>query len=475
MTATPDSPPARLLSARHLPFVVAAVALVTLGAYENRATITVLPVVARDLHGMALFGAASAVPSATFLVGAALAGALADRRGPRVPVALGIGGFVVAAFAVALAPSMPVLLLGRAVGGFGEAMLDVGLSVLIARALPTELRARMFSLFATAWIVPSLVGPGVAGAINDHLGWRAVFALGGLAALPVVPALVPALRRTADSQVVPDGPALRTTVLASLAAAVGVTAISLAGPELHGSTLHRLLAAGSVLAGLAVTLAAAPTLLPSGTLRARCGAASVVALRGLVAAAFGLLGAFLPLILQATRGMSPAASGVTLGVTGLCWAIGSNLASRNWSQVRLSAAQRVRIGLGCIVIGGIGVLAFVTGIGSYTLLLGFWSVAGIGMGVTSNSLSTALLELAPAESLGLHQSAASTTGVVAQGLSAAGAGAAIALTAGGHDAFVGIVAAGIAIALVALVLTPRMDRDCATPESPRDRVALLGV
>lgn len=156
----PSEPPSeRLLTSRHLPFVIAAVALVTLGAYENRATLTVLPVVARDLDGMAFFGTASALPSATFLVGAALAGLLSDRFGPRIPLAIGVSAFVTAAFAVAFAPTMGLLLVGRAVGGFGEAMLDIGLTVLVARAIPQQLHARMFSMFATAWIVPSLFGP----------------------------------------------------------------------------------------------------------------------------------------------------------------------------------------------------------------------------------------------------------------------------------------------------------------------------
>jgi len=41
----------RLFTRRYLPFVIAAVSLVTLAAFENRATSTILPSVARDLHG----------------------------------------------------------------------------------------------------------------------------------------------------------------------------------------------------------------------------------------------------------------------------------------------------------------------------------------------------------------------------------------------------------------------------------------
>ena len=50
-TATHDVPPrtASLRDRAHLPFAVGAVALVTLGAFENRATMTVLPTVAPEM------------------------------------------------------------------------------------------------------------------------------------------------------------------------------------------------------------------------------------------------------------------------------------------------------------------------------------------------------------------------------------------------------------------------------------------
>ena len=60
-TAPPETRPS-LLAREHLPFATGAVALVTLGAFENRAVSTVLPTVARDLDGLWLFGAASAAP-----------------------------------------------------------------------------------------------------------------------------------------------------------------------------------------------------------------------------------------------------------------------------------------------------------------------------------------------------------------------------------------------------------------------------
>lgn len=60
-------------------------------------------------------------------------------------------------------------------------MLDIAITVLIARMIPHDLRPRMCSMIATAWIVPSLVGPGIAGLIAEQYGWRAVFLVGAVA------------------------------------------------------------------------------------------------------------------------------------------------------------------------------------------------------------------------------------------------------------------------------------------------------
>lgn len=66
-----------LLSPEYRWVTIAALALVTIGAYENRAVTTILPIVATELDGLRWFGLATALPAATFLFASALGG-----RGP---------------------------------------------------------------------------------------------------------------------------------------------------------------------------------------------------------------------------------------------------------------------------------------------------------------------------------------------------------------------------------------------------------
>jgi hypothetical protein len=36
---------------------------------------------------------------------------------------------------------------------------------------PEHLRRKVFAAFAAAWVIPSLVGPALAGLVVEHLGW----------------------------------------------------------------------------------------------------------------------------------------------------------------------------------------------------------------------------------------------------------------------------------------------------------------
>ena len=68
-----------------------------------------------------------------------------------------------------------MLLAGRLVAGLGGGLLTVAIYVVIGRAYPGELRPRVFSWISAAWVLPSLVGPPVAGWLAETFSWRWVF------------------------------------------------------------------------------------------------------------------------------------------------------------------------------------------------------------------------------------------------------------------------------------------------------------
>jgi MFS family permease len=434
-TATHDVPTrtASLRDRAHLPFAVGAVALVTLGAFENRATMTVLPTVARDLDGLWLFGAASAAPLVSFVVATVIAGAWADHRGPVRPLQAGMAVFAVSQVLMALAPGMVLFTLGRFGSGIAEALMDVSLTVLLARALPEELRAKVFAAFAAAWVLPSLVGPPVAGLLTEVVSWRAVFAV-GVALLPLAWLLLrPSMRATSPQASAGSGPARASwsprehrAVRAAGLAAAGLAALTAGGSLLGRSGPVELLGAALVLVGVACTGPAVRTVLPTGTLRFAHGIPALVALRGLVAGAFGTAGSLLPLMLTTVHGLGPATAGVSLTVTGLCWAAGSQLHGLDAVQRRVSPVCRLQIGFGLIAVGLLG--PALTSLDRLPVAVGLalWGMAGLGMGVVSPTLSTQLLRFAPVQDQGRITAASSLTASVAQAVGLAAAGALIA-------------------------------------------------
>ena len=279
MTATAGTSRAPSLFTRDsLPFATGAVALVTLGAFENRAVMTVLPTVAEQLGGLWLFGAASAGSLISFVVATAVAGAWADRRGPLQPLYAGLGLFVLAQAAMGLAPTMPVFVAARVGGGLAEGFIDVSLVVLLARALPEELRAKVFAAFAAAWVLPSLLGPSVAGVLAERWGWRSVFLVGIALMVPAAALLRPAMRRARADLPAPTswGAGERRTVASAAVVALALGALTAGGSLLTRDGLLPVAGAGLLTTGLLLLVPATRAVLPTGSLRGVPGIPAVV-------------------------------------------------------------------------------------------------------------------------------------------------------------------------------------------------------
>ncbi len=171
---------------------------VTLVAFEALAVSTVMPRVARELGDLALYGWVFSAFFLASIVGIVVVGGLIDRGGLVRPLAAGLGLFSVGLIVGGLAPSMPVLVGGRVLQGLGAGAIPPIAYVAIGRALPDELRPRMFATLSTAWVLPGVIGPALAGAIAVATSWRVVFlgllpliVLAGAITLPALRAGVP--------------------------------------------------------------------------------------------------------------------------------------------------------------------------------------------------------------------------------------------------------------------------------------------
>ena len=184
-----------LWAAERRSLTIGLAATITFVAAEALAVVTVMPLVARDLHGLSLYGFVFSAFLLGTMVGIVAAGRAADRRGPAVPYIAGIVVFAAGLTIAGLAPSMPVLIAGRTLQGLGAGAVPAVAYVAIGRSLPERLRARMMAVLSTAWVAPGLAGPALSAEVARYFGWRWVF----LGLLPFIaltgPVAIPALLR----------------------------------------------------------------------------------------------------------------------------------------------------------------------------------------------------------------------------------------------------------------------------------------
>ncbi|WP_353951403.1 MFS transporter [Knoellia sp. S7-12] len=462
-TAAVPTDTERLFSTKHLPVAIGVIALVTLGAFENRATISIMPTAARALDGLAWFGPANAASMVTFMVAVVVAGRWVDRAGARAVLLAGLATFAVAQVVTAIAPSMAIFIAGRGLSGIAEGLIDVSTLVFAARALPEHLRAKVFATFAAAWILPSLLGPGAAGAAEALVGWRLVFLLPVLLLIPALLLLLPALRRASaqpddDEATIVTGSAAEKPLLPALGLAAAVALLSVGGPLAFDGGQHRFAGLASLVIGGAALVATIRAALPAGTLTAAPGIPAVVALRTLLVIAFGGIGGYLPLMLDVTHDVGPALAGISLSVTGVFWAAGSAIHSLDAVQRRLDAAARVRLGLALIAVGGIGPVLLALEVVDLVPGLAGWALAATGMGLSSPSLATEIFTLAPEREHGQATATSQIGASLGAALTTAGGGALIAARHDTLDGGVFAVLMGISLgaAVIALMLTHRM-------------------
>lgn len=371
------------------------VSVVLVIAFEATAVNTAMPVAAGELDGFGLYAFAFSGYFTTTLFALVVSGQWCDRSGPLRPLFTGIAVFGAGLLVAGAAPGMWIFVGGRALQGLGGGLVIVALYVVVGRAYPERLRPSVFAAFSAAWVLPSIVGPLVAGAVTQHIGWRWVFlAVPALILLPLA-VMGPALRRSEKEQPLLGGAAFdrRRTGLAAMAA-VGAGLLQYAGQRLD---LPGLLPAA---VGAALLLPAVLGLLPAGTLRAGRGLPTVILLRGVAAGAFFAAEAFIPLMMRTERGLSPTLAGLTLTSGGLSWALGSWIQGRPGAERYRTVMIRGGFVLTAVAIAG-AALVLVPAVPAWVAAVA-WGVGGIGMGLAVASISVLMMKLSTPEDAGAN-------------------------------------------------------------------------
>ena len=177
-----------------------------------------------------------------------VSGSLSDLYGERRVFTLGVAGFGVASLFCALAPTVELLVVARALQGVSGALLTPASLAIIVAVFPENERGAAIGSW-TAWGgIGYLAGPIIGGQIVDTASWRWVFALNVplvLVTLAMARTYVPAARDLGDERP-------RLDVVGALLCAFGLAGISfgLIEQPLHGWSDPLVL--GTLLGGLAL-------------------------------------------------------------------------------------------------------------------------------------------------------------------------------------------------------------------------------
>ncbi|SFN79582.1 Major Facilitator Superfamily protein [Streptomyces sp. cf124] len=462
-----------VLSRSYRGLSIGIVSVVLLIAFEAMAVGTAMPVAARELDGISVYGFAFSAYFTTSLFGMVLAGQWADRRGPLGALTAGIGAFAAGLVLSGTAGAMWLFVLGRAVQGLGGGLVIVALYVVVGRAYPERLRPSIMAAFAASWVVPSVVGPLASGAVTEQLGWRWVFL--GIPALVVLPLALalPQIRRRASGPVTPSpsspssaspsppSPSPSSASASPSSSSPPPSSASAPAPSFDRRRIRLAfgisLGAGLLqyaaqdlswwslvpaVAGAGLLVPAVLGLLPRGTYRAVRGLPSVVLLRGVAAGSFVAAESFVPLMLVTQRGLSPTLAGFSLAAGGGTWALGS------WVQARARVEPyRERL----MTVGMVLVAAAITTLPGVLvdsvpvwIVAVAWAFGCFGMGLVISSTSVLLLQLSAPEEAGTNSAALQISDGLTNALLLAAGGAAFAALGGGAVGHTATTAAGTA-------------------------------
>jgi MFS family permease len=427
---------------------VGLVLAVTFVAFEALAVATILPVVGRELGDLRLYGWVFSAFLLASLIGIVLAGTLADRMPLGRPMLAGLALFAVGLVIGGTAPDMLVLVAGRAVQGLGAGVVPAVAYVAISRCYAEQSRPRMFAVLSTAWVVPGLIGPGIAALVAAAVGWRWVF----LGLLPLVIAagvlVVLALRH------VPP-PASPSTVAVPYLAVLGVVVGAGTGLASLSSGVAPVAAAGGI-AGAVLLAVSMRRLTPPRYLSAQPGLSVTILSRSLLTCCFFAGDAYVPYAVVTVRHAPTTLAALALTASTLTWTAGSWVQARyiaRWGPRRL-----VRPGE-CLIVLGLGAMCLML-LPSVppALAVGAWALAGAGIGTAYSPLSVTTLDLAAAGEEGRATSALQLCDVLGQAIGTGVAGAIVAATARlGHRPGVALAFSfAIAVALIAIIVGARL-------------------
>ena len=376
-------------------FAITSIALFMV-SLDNLVVTTAIPVLRTDLNASLedLEWTVNAY-TLTFAVFLLTGAALGDRFGRRRVFAVGLIVFTLGSIGAALAPTVDVLNLARAVQGLGGAMVMPLTLTLLSASVPPERRGVALGAWGGIGGLAIAFGPVVGGAVVEGIAWQWIFWLN----VPIGIVLVPlALRRLEESR----GPAGRLDLPGVALASVGLFGIVWALVRGNGQGWDSLEIVGSLLGGglllaafVAWELRTETPMLPMRFFRSRAFAFANVASLLMF---FGMFGSIFLLaqFFQTVQGYSPLGAGLRI----LPWTLAPMFVAPIAGALSDRVSPRLIVGTGLtlqsIALAWIGLVS--TPEVAYSSLVAPFVLAGVGMALFFAPVANVVLSaVRPAE------------------------------------------------------------------------------
>jgi DHA2 family methylenomycin A resistance protein-like MFS transporter len=309
-------------------------------------------------------------------------GLLADVYGRRRVFMAGAAVFTAASLLCAFAPSIAILIGGRALAGVGAALMVPASLAIIRVVWPHEKeRGKALGIWAACNGLAFVIGPTLGGLLIDRFGWRSIFLVVvplGLAALALA---LPSIPQSSDPQ------DRQFDAAAQVLGALALGGLAIAAIESHGATV--IAAAAFAVAALAAAFfikveakRGAGALVPLDMFRAREFSGAVVATAGMTFGMYGVL-FLLPLTWQTDGHLDPVGAGIALMPMALVFVLVSPFSGLLTAQL----GSRVMTGGGVAVIGcGLLVIGITADPASILAAEIGLVLTGFGMGLATGPL-----------------------------------------------------------------------------------------
>jgi MFS family permease len=345
---------------------------------ENMIT-TLMPAMVRDLGGVEFTGWTFAIYETGSIIAGAATGRLAAYWTVRTNMVAAAIIFAFGCLATVIAPTMPWLLAGRLISGFGGGALISLSFIAVRRYFSDAIWPQLMAVLSVVWGISAFGGPLFGGLIDAFLTWRWAFIIFAAAALVFAVATLHVLRdeRVPDQ---PDSAKAPFPALSLACLAAGVMGIAAAGVETRLFWSMVLLAlgfAGVILFFVLDAQRPASRLFPSRTFdpRTTTGAGLLmVAALSVSTCSFGFYG---PLLLAALHDFTPLAIGLIICSESIAWSVLSILVAN--ASRRLEPL--IMTGGALMITGGIAGFAYAVPSGSVPAILFCALLQGGGFGI----------------------------------------------------------------------------------------------